>query len=265
MTKQITKAQQTELATAMMEESELDAGVGFEDMGEESYAIPFLKVLQKLSPQCDDDSDSRIEGAKPGQIFNTVSEQVLESVTVIPCYCKRTFLEWVPRDSGGGFAGEHKPGDAIVKETEQRGERDGGKFIMESGNELMDTRSHYVLIVNADGTTSPAIISMSSSQIKVSRRWNSVMADVKWPSAKTGLMFLAPMFGNSYELTTRTESKGEDKWKGWVVSKPTKLELPAHYIAAKEFHVNVRSGDVNVDYNKMGDSESQVETESDSY
>ncbi len=45
---------------------EADAGMGMEGTTVESFAIPFLLVLQSLSPQVDEAGGTAIEGARPG-------------------------------------------------------------------------------------------------------------------------------------------------------------------------------------------------------
>lgn len=258
MSKAVAKKDNTELAAqeSMFDAFEMDAGNGFEEADEASYAIPFLKILQSLSPQIDEDDGNYVEGAKVGMIFNTVTSEIMNEVKVLPCYQKRSFLEWVPRSAGGGFAGEHNTGSDVVKETEARGERDGGKMIMENGNEMMDTRNHYVLIIKDDGSFSPAIISMSSTQIKVSKIWMSRMNEVKLRN-KAQQLYTPPMYSHYFNLTTKTESKGDDKWKGWLISSPELINNPEHYVAGKEFAVTVRSGEANVDYSKMEDTKTE--------
>ena len=39
----------------------------------DDQALPFLKVLSQLSPQCNKTSNNYVEGAEPGMIYNTVS------------------------------------------------------------------------------------------------------------------------------------------------------------------------------------------------
>ena len=60
-----------------------DAGVGVNDLGSEDLAIPFLKVLQKMSDELDD-----LDDAKAGDIYNTVTKEVVKGkkgVKVINC------------------------------------------------------------------------------------------------------------------------------------------------------------------------------------
>ena len=71
--------------------------------------IPFIRVIQALSPQIKKSDLSFIEGASQGDLFNTVTGEVWDGekgINVIPCYQETKHLEFVPRDQGGGFVGE---------------------------------------------------------------------------------------------------------------------------------------------------------------
>ena len=51
--------------------------------------IPFIRVLQALSPQLNKKKAEYIEGASQGDMFNTVTNEHWsgeEGITVIPCY-----------------------------------------------------------------------------------------------------------------------------------------------------------------------------------
>ena len=52
---------------------------------------------------------------------------------------------------------------------------DKGRDVMPNGNELQNTAQHYVLLLKEDGGYEQAVISMKSTQLKKSRRWNSMM------------------------------------------------------------------------------------------
>ena len=89
-----------------------DAGAGMEQTDKESFAIPFLRALQKISPQVDEADSAYVPGAKGGQLFNSVTQELFdgkEGVTFLPCYFQRTFLRWAPRGADGGMRGEYSP------------------------------------------------------------------------------------------------------------------------------------------------------------
>ena len=74
----------------------LSEGTGLEEASAGDYAIPFLRVLQSMSPQLKKSDGKYIQGAEEGNLFNTVSEAVYdgtEGVTIIPCAYKKKFIE----------------------------------------------------------------------------------------------------------------------------------------------------------------------------
>ena len=74
---------------------EADAGVGLENITTEDMQIPFIRIIQALSPQLQKDDPLYIKGAEQGDIFNTVTHQVWkaeEGITVVPCYFEQKLL-----------------------------------------------------------------------------------------------------------------------------------------------------------------------------
>ena len=77
---------QATLPAAMAQAFANDAGRGMEEADKDSYAIPFLAILQGLSPQIES-----VEGARPGMICNTITNELFKECLVIPCYYQRRF------------------------------------------------------------------------------------------------------------------------------------------------------------------------------
>lgn len=238
--------QNTALAAAA-EDMEAEAGAGFEQADSESYAIPFLRVLQDLSPQVKKQRSEYIPGASAGMILNTVTEDLYPAdeqsdepgVVVIPAYYRRAFVEWIPRSEGGGFVTEHPVG------VEKGLQRDGGKFITSDGNELADTRFHYVILISEDGGYEPALITMTSTQIQASKRWMSMMSRLKMKNS-AGKTFTPPAFSHKYRLQTKPQSNDQGDWYGWTISNVGQLQAEdmEYYEAAKSFRDAVKAGTV---------------------
>ena len=169
MSKELTKKEQEQAlaaygAAAVETHDELD---------KDSYAIPRIAIIEALSPELDDGKPEYIEGAKRGQLCNRVmSELYPDGVMVIPVKRRRVFLEWTPRDAGGGFVAEHNvaDGEALMKQC-QRNEK--GYDITPNGTELHNVLEFYVLFSSDKGTTwTPAIISMSRTRMAEGKKWN---------------------------------------------------------------------------------------------
>lgn len=251
-TKDVAVKEKTALAaTGMADMFEMDSGDGFDNMDSESCSIPYLGILQKTSPQCDEDDGAYIEGAKPGMFYNSVSGEVFPEVLLVPVFFERKFIEWVPRDSGGGFVGAYMANDPVVLNA-PRG--DSGKLMLENGNYLADTRYHYCLMVDPEtfGIT-PVVVSLTSTQIKKSKNWMTVMQNIRL-RRKDGSAFTPPSYSHIYKASSIGESNDLGNWKGWKIELMRRLGTDAEkvqfdqtvYAEAKSFHEIVASGQANV-------------------
>ena len=230
-------------AVALAASFEEDAGSGFENADSTAYAIPFLGILQSMSPQCKKSDGAYIKGAEEGMLYNSVTQEIIDGTAgaiVIPCYFKRTFIKWAPRDSGGGFKGELLPSDPQVAAATTDAD---GRLTDAEGNLLADTRTHYVLVLDGKGGYQPAVISLASSQIKKSRNWMSKMNGIKMQRTD-GSHYTPAMFSHQYKITTVPESNDKGSWFGLKVETLGPVESGELYQAAKAFRDAVSSGEV---------------------
>ena len=84
---------------------EADADKGSQNMTQEDLALPFLKVLGQLSPEVNKRDGKYVEGAEPGMILNTVTNEVFDGtkgIDVLPVFYERKYVEWQDRGEGNG-------------------------------------------------------------------------------------------------------------------------------------------------------------------
>ena len=230
---------------------EADANQGAQNISQEDLALPFLKVLGQLSPEVNKRDAKYVEGAEPGKIINTVTNQLYDTINVIPCHYKRQYIEWQDRGaSSGAPVAIHEADSDIVSQT-TRGK--DYKDRLPNGNYLDNTANHFVLITGSNPET--ALISMKSTQLKVSRKWNSMMMGLKM-QGKNG-MFTPPTYSHIYKLKTVQQSNDKGTWFGWDVSRVGPIEDAGIYKIAKDFGANVSKGEVNV---KHGEQESKSDS-----
>ena len=202
--------------------------------------IPFIRVIQALSPQIKKSDAAFIKGAEQGDLFNTVTGEVWkgeEGINVIPCYQETKHLEFTPRDQGGGFVGELPAGDPNILKTT----RQGAKETLPSGNELVKSDQHYCMILNKDGSAQPAIVDMKSTQLKISRRWKTQIAMQKIPD-KNGVMRTPALFATIWNLKTVEESNDMGTWYNYTIEKVDLVKDKNLFIDAKNFRSSVESG-----------------------
>jgi hypothetical protein len=232
-----------------------DAGMGVNDLGSEDLAIPFIKVLQKMSDELDD-----LEDAKAGDIYNTVTKEVVkgkDGVRLINCAYNLQYIEWEPRGTGTGAPHAiYGAGDEIP--ATERGDDNKDYVAGGSGRYLERTAQHYVLVVDEDGMTQQALLPMKSTQFKKSKQWNSAMRSLKMKDSKGGL-FTPPRFSHIWKLETVSEENKNGSWHGWQISKDDVVKDPSVYAEAKLFAESIQAGQVNVKHVREEDKETSDE------
>ena len=232
---------------ALTDEYESESGQGFENADIDSFAIPFLSILQDLSPQADKkNAEQFIKGAVSGMFFNSVTQEVHDGdvgLVILPCYYKRVFLNWKKRSDGGGFLGEYLPTHPIVSQTTRTEAGDE----LSNGTLLVDTRVHYVLILGGEAGPQPAVISLSSTQVKKSRQLMSRMEGLKLRRGD-GSLFTPPMYAHTWLASANPERNDQGSWYGWKFESPNLQTDPAIKKAAQEFRHRLMLGEAKEQY-----------------
>jgi len=237
-TKAVAKAAKLDLAV-LAGDSKDASGFGNLDMSRD-VMIPYINILQTTSPQLNPSKAEYVESAKVGQFYNTVSQEVSASLNVIPVLYQLKYVEWKPRETGGGLVEMHDADSGILGKTNR--DKMTFKDVLPSGNYIATTAYHYVMVQGTDGNWSQAVISMTSTQLKKSRRWNSLMLTqkVEGPSGS----FTPPTYAIIYKLSTVSESNDRGSWFGYQVEKVGMVEDASIYNEAKSFSTAASRGDV---------------------
>jgi len=235
---QVTEKKSAPLPANMFED---DAAKGLGAIGQEDLALPFLKILGQLSPEVNKRDGKYVEGAEPGMIFNSVSGELYDGVKgidVIPCFYKLEYIEWKDRGEGLGapVAIYDSSSDIMSKTTPDANYKDR----LPNGNYIEKTASHFVIV--AGDSPSTALISMKSTQLKISRKWNSMMSGIKMKGANG--MFTPASFSHIYKLKTTQMSNDKGTWFGWEVSKVGPVTEKGLYDQAKGFSDSISKGSV---------------------
>ena len=232
---QVATKKEGALATNLFE---ADANQGAQNISQEDLALPFLKILGQLSPEVNKRDGKYVEGAEPGKIINTVTNELYDDIDVIPCHYKRQYVEWQDRgtSTGAPVAIHDADSDIVSQTTRDKTYKDR----LPNGNYLENTANHFVLLCGKNPGT--ALISMKSTQLKVSRKWNSMMMGIKM-QGKNGL-FTPPTYSHIYNLKTVQMSNDKGTWFGWDVSKKGPVTQKDLYDMAKNFAISVGKGEV---------------------
>ena len=215
-----------------------DAHAGFENVKTTSLALPILKLLQNGSGEAQKRNQNYVEGAEPGMFLNTVTKKTYDGangIEVIPCHYKLEFQEWADFGTGSG-----RPENIFDANSDilSKTKNEMGKDRLDNGNYILTVGQHYVLILDGNSTEN-ALISMSSSQGKISRKWNSMMMSITL-DGKNG-PYTPPSFSHKYKLTSVLNSGKGNQWYGFNVTKVGPVEESALYERAKKFYTSLAS------------------------
>lgn len=240
-----------------------DAGAGMEGADVDSFAIPFLQVLQKGSPQCDESLGDPLfdPDARPGQLVNSVTQERFdgkEGVDFVPCAFQRRFLKWGARKAGGGFEGDFTP-------EEVNALRDQGKIVSVEGrlfepladgsvsedlsSVYRDTRMHFGLLLT-DAGPQQVLLSLTSTQIKKSKALMSLLRLQKANGKQL------PTFANIIRVTSVPESNDQGSWYGVKFDHNGYVQDQALYEEGMAFWEAVAAGSARVQHEAAAESES---------
>lgn len=206
----------SDLPTHLLEEIAVSDVTGFENVEQKDTAISILRILQANSPVLQED-----ESLRAGMIFDSATGLGHKELIVTPIGFVGCYIEYIPRDQGGGFAGRHSRHSGIDKTATQ----DGYKLFLPNGNELVETAEHAVIVWG----DSPylALFPLSSTQLKASKEWNTDVG-----------RRCRVMYGTKYTLSTTGQKNKKGSWYGLTTSfagyvSPEELELTSQ--AAKDY------------------------------
>lgn len=202
-----------------------DSNRGSEEVNNNDITLPRISIIQDLSPQLKESKPEYIEGAKVGHMFNTVTNELFTGeIRVVPVYLQKQWIIWKDRKKGGGFFGAYNSEQEAIRELPNL-EGNANDY------EIVDTDVHYVLVLGDDGKITEAVISMSKSQKKVSRNWNTMIK-----------MAGGDRFSRVYAIgTTEDSNKNGDEYQNFTV-KALGYVNEATYRLAEEVYEAIRAG-----------------------
>jgi hypothetical protein len=156
------------------------------------------------------------------------------------CHFYKKWVEWIPRENGGGMAGQY---DELPDDVEQQRDLKSPnniQYIRPNGNEVIETRYHpgylyqgFRWVEEPSGedpgsyeydSAIPFVVSFSRTGHTVSRGWMFNMNNQVYPKHYGGVAGQkAASFAQLYRLTTKERTNASGTWfvfepnlEGWV-------------------------------------------------
>lgn len=205
---------------------------GLEEIKTQDILMPRLCIAQPLSPEIDDDSPKRIAKLAAGDLFNSLTGEIYgKTVKTVPLFQFYTFIEFVPREEGGGVRAFYN------KEAEvPAGHLD---FINDEKPVVTKFQNMMAILVKKEGGMEPIVISFKSSGLKVARKWAGLIRQ----SGRDA-------FAKVYDLVTTKEKNDKGAWFGANI-KPLQWVPEEFYLAAEQYFNNLKAAGIQVDTSGM--------------
>ena len=147
-----------------------DVGLGNENVRPEDQMIPRLSLLQAMSPEVTMGHEKFIDGAHPGLLCNSLTDELYSAVYCANLNFKVEFVVWRKREIGGGLYGSFNTEQEAVEALNADPDvKDANHY------DVQETHTHALLLLDENGQpTTPILCSMAVSKLKVSRQWNSM-------------------------------------------------------------------------------------------
>jgi len=242
-----------------------DAGKGLQNATSKDFALPFIYLLQDLSPQVKKREPTYVQGAEPGMFCVGNTNELLNELRFISVDYEMVYIEWRPRNAGGGLVRVSQTMEEAVRHKipDYRGT---DKSQLARNTFIADTANYYGLYLSEQTETwEQGMLSWTSTKLKESRRWNSKMRAVKIQGPKGKVD--APTYSRIYRITSVSEKNDKGTYfipkveeiegvNGWVRNANV-------FKAAKTFFEDREAGKLVVDLSRStgGGEEIVVEGE----
>ena len=127
----------------------------FQDKPEsDELLIPFLSILQPMSPEIVEADEDAPANLKPGNFVNSVTGEITtakDGLIIQPVIFQSMVVEWIPREKGGGIANRYSLHDPYVR---NKIKENGNSVIglKEGENDLVETVYVYCNLLDPTGT-----------------------------------------------------------------------------------------------------------------
>lgn len=190
-------------------------GFGFDSS---DLVTPRIVLVGDLSPQRKKNSAKYIEGVDVGDIVDASTGEILakfgEKFPFLPVYRTKEAIRWRPNQGGMETRTSLEAGRTFRDFAQAEGLEQNKDYVYlyDNGDELIEHWNYFGLDLSRGGM--PCFLSMKKTNIKVGKRWNTMMENAKLPSGKKS----PRLFTHVYEIGAFTDSGNNREWPNWTVT-----------------------------------------------
>jgi len=244
------KANKVELSTEDQQYlSMLPDQMGLQDFSLRDLNISMLRIIENNSPQKKRNKPQYMPEAEEGDILDIALGTLHKDFFFLPLKHVKRWVEWIPRERGGGFVANHK----VPIQTDE-------EFKLPNGNELTETSYFLGWMLHMDGSKTFCIIPMEKTRLRDARNFNTLITSEK--DAKGNRI---PIGFRIFKVSTGPRQRAQHEYYGWdiertkgtIASWATKNELDLKEVAQEAEEIN-RTGEMFFEFGKPEEPRQQL-------
>lgn len=233
---------------SLLEQMSSDAAQHGQSFGADMLIIPRLNILQDLSPQTKERRAEYVPGAKPGMIFNNVTNSLDTKILFTPAKFFVRYIAW--QENRGGLVDQSLTKEEVEENFTEVGLGHWTGTLIPRGKQTpvnvdVIQTPEWVGMASGDGWgPMPVAISFPVTKAKSARKINTAIDLTEVQGSKGPIK--PPAFYHSFELGTAIEQSGENEWFGWQISHLGLHTDPAIVDRARKLKVAFDEGNADV-------------------
>ena len=192
-----------------------DIGAGFDGQTSEDIGIPYLALMQQMSPEVTAEGSE----VKMGQwVCRGTGEVFKDGVTIIPCLTRHVYREWQSRDpTSSAPVADHEIDSPLIIKV--RKDQPFGDYSHPDNPDhpLVEVFDMFCVHLTSDGVGIPAVVSFSSTAIKSYKEF-ILRARSLLVQLPDGRKINPPLFSTAYTLRSKRVEKKPHAWAVPVVT-----------------------------------------------
>lgn len=193
----------------------LQAAADNEDFGRQDQVIPFLRILQPLSPQVQEGEPLYVPGAKVGMFWNAASNTIHDGnkgILMIPIAHQYNYVEWIPRNEGGGFVKDWKADESGWQQLCDADQKTAYQPRTKDGHVIARARHFFIYQFDPDtADIELSILPFVATSLRIAKSWSSMMLNA--PKVRVGDKPVVPPYHYYvYHLQSERVTNAKGTW-----------------------------------------------------
>ena len=184
------------LPTTIDEDAFIKAAMSNKGFTKDEGTIPFMRVMQPLSPQV-----GTIPGVTAGGFLNLATNKFEKELLVIPVDVRWNYTEWsAPQGEGGQFVMDWGSNESGWQEKCAGDQKFAYQPVTTDGHIILKARHFYLFSIDEIGDYERSIFPMYATALKIAKVWSTMLQYAPKVQTSRGMMTPA-YFYYTYKLT----------------------------------------------------------------